>query len=116
MITLRLKEMMLQKGFKSTSIQLLVQVGIGKSAAKNYLNGKSKSITFEHLNKLCLFFNCTPKEIFKVQEPIPPGHPLIEWLDHSLPFPMQEFRDMSPAQLEEAGKFMRAMMERKVEV
>jgi DNA-binding Xre family transcriptional regulator len=113
MITLRIKELGLQKGIKPT-IYLLNQIGIGKSAAKNYLNGKAKSISFEHLDKLCIFFNCTPQEILKVMEPVPKNHPLAEWLDYGLPFPMQEFRDMSPAQLKEAGTVLREIMERKV--
>lgn len=107
---------MLQKGIKPT-VFLLFKIGIPRVAAKSYLNGKAKSMALEHLAMLTIYFNCTPKEIFGVQDyppgRIPKGHAMMEWAEYNLMFPMQDIREMSPKQIEEVGKAVREILERK---
>ena len=95
----------MQKGMKPT-VTALMRVGIAERSAYNYLNGTAKTITPAHLYKLCIYLNCTPKELMRVE--LPEGdkslddHPLKEWMVRPKAFPLQQFRQLSPDQLKQA--------------
>ncbi|MES2545009.1 MAG: helix-turn-helix transcriptional regulator [Bacteroidota bacterium] len=117
MINLRLKEMMIQKGFKATPFTL-VKLGISFGVARTYIYGTAKSIKFDHLELLCLYLNCTPKEIIGVYDDpknktIPDPHPLRAWITAETVFPIQRFKDFTPEEFAEADRLIREMVEKK---
>ncbi|MES2544748.1 MAG: helix-turn-helix transcriptional regulator [Bacteroidota bacterium] len=117
MINLRLKEMMIQKGFKATPYAL-VKLGISVGVARTYIYGTAKSIKFDHLELLCIYLNCTPKELIGVYDDpkkatIPDPHPLRAWIETETVFPIQRFKDFSPEEFAEAERLIREMLERK---
>ena len=105
MLIFQIKECMLQKGFKPT-VTALIRIGIAQRSAYRYLNGTSKVMSPDHLYKLCIYLNCTPKELMRVE--LPPGdkslddHPLKEWAVRPKAFPLQQFRQLTPDQLKQA--------------
>ena len=104
----------MQKGLKPT-VATLMRMGIPVRSAYNFLNGKAKSIKPEHLYKLCFYLNCTPKELLHVELPEDvlslENHPLKEWTKKPTAFPLQEFRDLNPTQLEAAQVAIRKIIE-----
>lgn len=108
MIKLTIKELMLQKGMKPTA-RRLTNSGIGYNTARGHLGGVSKSISFEDMEKLCYFFNCTPRELFYCSDepyPVPDGHPLQEWRNLNFPFPVQDIRVMNPTETKLVQEFI----------
>ena len=112
MIELRLKEVMLQKGFKPTVTQL-EKLGIGRNTAKHMLSGKIKSVKFEDLELLCILLDCTPKELLMVTIPenygVGENHPLMEWTKTTIPTPLQDIHLLNPAQIEKVAAFMKSL-------
>jgi DNA-binding Xre family transcriptional regulator len=112
MIELRVKEVMLQKGFKPT-ISRLEKFGIGRNTARHMMSGKLKSIKFEDLELLCILLNCTPKEILKVTIPekygVGENHPLMEWTKTIIPTPLQDIHLLNPTQIEKVAAFMKSL-------
>ena len=109
MITLTLRELMVQKGLKPRVFEL-VKRGIGYNAARHYLSGKAKSIKFEDLYTLCLTFNCTPKELLQVTFDNPKlfeNHPLYDWSHPFLIFPIEELMELTPTQMAKAQLALR---------
>jgi DNA-binding Xre family transcriptional regulator len=113
MIQLRVKELLLQKGIKPTPYSLF-KFGIPYSTSRQILEGKVKLIKLEHIERLCIALRCTPKEILGVystaMSPIPPDSPLFAWVGYELPFPLAQFRDLSPEQLCKASVFLRELI------
>ncbi|RYY64019.1 MAG: XRE family transcriptional regulator, partial [Chitinophagaceae bacterium] len=112
MIKFTIRELMLQKGMNPTPNRLTVS-GIGFTIAKKYLNESAKSIKLEDMEKLCYFFNCTPRELFCSTDepyPIPDGHPLQEWRNESFPFPVQDLRTLSPKDMKLAQEALRKII------
>jgi len=117
MIKFTIKELMLQKGMKPTPGRLTTS-GIGYVVAKKYLDHSAKSINLSDMEKLCYFFNCTPRELFYCSDepyPIPEGHPLEEWRNVSFPFPVQDIRVMTPKQTKQVQEFITKMMNGELE-
>lgn len=114
MIQLRIKELLIQKGMKPTPFSL-TKLGIPRMTANRMLSATSKSISFEHLERLCIGLRCTPKEILGVYStgalPIPPDAPLFAWVGYELPFLLADFRQLTPEQLAKASTFMRNLMD-----
>jgi DNA-binding Xre family transcriptional regulator len=114
MIQLRIKELLIQKGLRPTAFSL-TKFGIPRVSAQQMLNAKAKSISFIHLERLCIGLRCTPKEILRVYStetlPIPPDAPLFAWVGYELPFPLADFRNLTPDQLAKASEFMRNMID-----
>src|SRR5690606_14604815 len=101
MISLNLKELMVQKGLKPTAHRL-ERMGIPRHAANNYLYRNPKYITFEHLYTICLHLNVTPKELFKcrfTEEELPTNHPLWEWHNALIVQPQAGIRNLRPDQI-----------------
>lgn len=113
MIQLRIKELLIQKGLKPTAFSI-TKLGIPRMAAHQMLSAKAKSISFVHLERLCIGLRCTPKEILGVYStealPIPPDAPLYGWVGYELPFPLSDFRNLTPDQLAKASAFMKELM------
>ena len=114
MFVLQIRECFLQKGLKPT-VAALMRMGIPERSAYNFLNGKAKSIKAEHLYKLCFYLNCTPKELLRVNLPKEDvsleNHPLKDWTKKPTAFPLQEFRDLNPTQLEAAQVAIRNIID-----
>ena len=114
MFILQIRECFLQRGIKP-KVTLLMRLGIPERSAYNFLNGTAKSIKAEHLYKLCFYLNCTPKELLRVALPQDDlsleNHPLKDWAKRPTAFPLQEFRDLTPAQLEAAQAAIRKIIE-----
>ena len=113
MFVLSIKELMLQRGIKP-NVNQLVRRGIGKTAAKNLLNGKAKSITLEQLFLLCQNFNCTPKEVMYAKLQNPAGfenHPLKAWSQEPKAYPLEDFILLTPEQLEKTQEFINSILE-----
>ena len=114
MIVFQIKEYFLQKGLKP-SVSALMKMGIAQKSAYNYLSGKAMSIRPDHLYKMCTYLNCTPKELLRLDLPEDDAslenHPLKEWAKKPRAFPLQEFQDLTPAQLEAAQAAIRKIIE-----
>mgnify|MGYP000016917851 FL=1 len=113
MIQLRIKELLIQKGMKPTAFSL-TKLGIPRVSAQQMLSAKAKSISFNYLERLCIGLRCTPKEILGVYStvalPIPPDAPLFAWVGHELPFPLADFRHLTPDQLAKASAFLKNLI------
>ena len=115
MIHLTIRELMMQKGMKSSPYRL-TRSGVGLSAAKTYLDGTAKSIKLDDIEKLCLFFRCTPRELMCVEDTddvLPEGHPLEKWKNESIPFPIQELHSLYPDELAEAQEALLEIINRR---
>ena len=114
MFILQIRECFLQKGMKPT-VTILMRMGIAERSAYNYLNGTAKTIRPEHLYRLCFYLNCTPKELLRLDlpedDPSLVNHPLKEWTKKPTAFPLQEFRDMNPTQMQAAQVALRKIMD-----
>ena len=114
MFILQIRECFLQKGVKPT-VAALLRMGIAERSAYNYLNGTAKTIRPEHLYKLCFYLNCTPKELLRVDLPVDDlslaNHPLKDWTKKPTAFPLQEFRDLNPTQMEAAQVALRKIID-----
>jgi hypothetical protein len=90
-------------------------MGIAQKSAYNYLSGKAMSIRPDHLYKMCTYLNCTPKELLRLDLPEDnatlQNHPLKDWAKRPTAFPLQEFRDLNPTQLEAAQVAIRKIIE-----
>lgn len=65
MFKLSLKELFAERGVKFP-YNTLLRLGIGRATAKKMLSADAVQIRFDHLLKLCLYLNCTPKEVLKL--------------------------------------------------
>ena len=114
MLVFQIREVFLQKGLKP-SVAVFQRMGISSRSAYNYLNGSAKSISPDHLYKLCLYLKCTPKELFRLDlpedDPSLIDHPLKDWTKRPTAFPLQEFQHLSPAQLEAAQAAIRKIID-----
>ena len=118
MMYFKIKELMIQKGMRP-SLYKLLNAGIARTAARAYYYNSAKSIKLADLEKLCLFFNCTPKEIIGVsqnqQMPIAEHHPLIKWMEEIVPFPIQALQELNPDEIKKAHELIWNLInERKV--
>lgn len=66
MIKLRALEL-LEKNNK-TKYWLYKQLGMSYQNFSKMINNQTKSIKYENIETMCLLFNCTPNELFKITE------------------------------------------------
>jgi len=109
MFKLRIKAAMQEKGILRPYNQLL-KMGIGRNTAAKMLNGTATSISMPHLHKLCIYLNCTPKELI-VLHPQSEGHtyensPLKDWVEQPSIVIADEIAQLTPAQLEMMKAFL----------
>ena len=83
-------------------------------SAQQMLSAKAKSISFNYLERLCIGLRCTLQEILGVYStgalPIPPDAPLFGWVGYELPFPLADFRHLTPDQLAKASAFLKDLI------
>lgn len=118
MFTFQIKEHMLQRGMKPT-VTAFMKMLIPQCSAYKLLNGTAKSINLDHLSAICVYLNCTPKELLRFHvEKDDHGmdnSPLAEWTKHPTAFPLTEFRNMSPAQIEASQAAIRRILDGEAE-
>ena len=68
MITLNVLELLKKKG--KTKYWLYMQLGMSYQNFNNMVNNKTKSIRYENIETLCQIFDCTPNELFKIDDKI----------------------------------------------
>ena len=67
-VTLKLKQLRENHPDKPSQRVLADVLGIAEANYRNLENGRNRSITFEYIDKLVKYFNCTPNDIFSVTE------------------------------------------------
>ncbi len=66
MVTLNVKELLERKG--KTKYWLYKQLGMSYQNFNKMINNQTKSIRYENIETLCLLFECTPNDLFKIEE------------------------------------------------
>jgi len=63
MVKLRALELLEQHG--KTKYWLWKQLGMSYQGFSNMINNKSRSITYENIDAMCVIFSITPNELFE---------------------------------------------------
>ncbi len=66
MIRLKVKELLEENG--KTKYWLYKQLGMSYQNFSRMINNETKSIRYENIETLCLLFNCTPNELFEIND------------------------------------------------
>ena len=66
MMNLRVLELLEKNG--KTKYWLDKQLGMSYQNFNKMVNNETKSIRYENIETLCLLFNCTPNELFEINE------------------------------------------------
>ena len=66
MIKLRVLELLQKNG--KTKYWLYKQLGMSYQNFSKMINNQTKSIRYENIETLCLLFDCTPNELFEINE------------------------------------------------
>ena len=66
MIKLKVLDLLQQKGH--TKYWLYKQLGMSYQNFNKMINNQTKSIRYENIETMCLLFNCTPNDLFKITE------------------------------------------------
>lgn len=64
-VTVKLKELRDNHPSKPSQRELGDLLGVAEANYRRLENGHAKSISFEAVNRLCAFFNCTPNDILE---------------------------------------------------
>lgn len=64
MIKINITELLTKKG--KTKYWLCKKSGISRTNVDNIIKGKTSSISFEYIEKLCYFLECTPDELITI--------------------------------------------------
>ena len=64
MIRLRALELLQKKG--KTKYWLYKQLGMSYQNFSKMINNETKSIRYENIETLCLLFDCTPNDLFEI--------------------------------------------------
>ena len=112
MFTLRIRAAMQEKGILRPYNQL-IKLGIGRNTVAKMLNGTAQSISMPHLHKLCLYLNCTPKELI-VLHPQTAGNkyentPLKDWVEQPSIVIADEIEQLTPEQIKAMKAFLGAL-------
>lgn len=115
MLKLHLKELLVERGIKFP-YNTLLKLNIGRNSVKQMLKGEAIQIRFDHLYKLCVFLNCTPKELIKYHpDPnLPPNEhsPLTEWLYQPDIALAEELQHLTPQQFEQMKTYLKQLKEK----
>ena len=110
MFKLHLKERLVERGIKFP-YKTLLNLKIGRESAKQMLKGEVLQIRFDHLYKLCIFLNCTPKELIKYHPASSLLHndqsPLAEWRYQPDIALAEELLQLTPIELEQMNQFLK---------
>lgn len=66
MIKLKALELLAQKG--KTKYWLYKQLGMSYQNFNKMVNNETKSIRYENIETMCRLFNCTPNELFEIND------------------------------------------------
>ncbi len=64
MIRLRVKDLLEKNG--KTKYWLYKQLGMSYQNFSKMINNETKSIRYENIETLCLLFDCTPNDLFEI--------------------------------------------------
>lgn len=110
MFKLHVKELFEGRGIKFP-FKTLLRLRIKRNTAAKMIKGEATYISFDHLYRLCVYLNCTPKELLKYhpdsQDETIKRTPLDEWIykpDLNL---MNELRNLTPEQFEQVKDFFK---------
>jgi DNA-binding Xre family transcriptional regulator len=112
MFKLRIRAIMQEKGILRPYNQL-IKLGIGRNTASKMLNGTAQSISMPHLHKLCLYLNCTPKELIVLQTQTAGNNyentPLKDWVEQPSLIIADEIAQLTPSQMEAMKTFLESL-------
>ncbi len=66
MVTLRVLELLEQRG--KTKYWLYKQLGMSYQNFSNMINNRTKSIRYENIETICRLLDCTPNELFLIDD------------------------------------------------
>ena len=66
MVTLRVLELLEQRG--RTKYWLYKQLGMSYQNFSNMVNNRTKSIRYENIESICRLLDCTPNELFLIDD------------------------------------------------
>ena len=66
MIKLRVKEILEENN--KTKYWLYKQMGMSYQNFSKMINNETKSIRYENIEALCIIFDCTPNDLFEINE------------------------------------------------
>ena len=66
MVTLRVLELLEQRG--KTKYWLYKQLGMSYQNFSNMVNNRTKSIRYENIETICRLLDCTPNELFLIDD------------------------------------------------
>ena len=66
MVTLRVLELLEQRG--KTKYWLYKQLGMSYQNISNMINNRTKSIRYENIETICRLLDCTPNELFLIDD------------------------------------------------
>ncbi|PWL81253.1 MAG: XRE family transcriptional regulator [Clostridia bacterium] len=66
MVTLRVLELLEQRG--RTKYWLYKQLGMSYQNFSNMVNNRTKSIRYENIETICRLLDCTPNELFLIDD------------------------------------------------
>ena len=69
MITLRALELLEKQG--KTKYWLYKQLGMSWQNFMKMMNNETKSIQYKNIETMCLLLNCTPNDLFEINEDLP---------------------------------------------
>ena len=110
MFVFKLKELLMQRGYKPSYLSLM-KLGIPQVAAKQYYYNKAKSIKLTHLYQLCTALQCTPAELMQVEMPKnyvwDEKNPLYEWRSREVVNPFAVMKTLSPEKMRALNDFLK---------
>lgn len=69
MITLRALDLLKEQG--KTKYWLYKQLGMSWQNFMHMMNNETKSIQYKNIETMCLLLNCTPNDLFEINEDLP---------------------------------------------
>jgi len=111
MLKLYVKEFLKSRGYEPTP-SLLMNAGIGRSAANRIMQDRTQSISLEDLQIFCLCFNCTPNDLFnfvpETEHQVVPEHPILKLQKKEDTFsPAEYVKLLRPEQIAEVNRYLR---------
>lgn len=109
MFVLKIKEVLMLRGYKPTPYSLEL-MGIPRVAAKQYFYNRAKSIKLEHLYILCTALDCTPMELMQVEMPKDfvwqESMSLYPWRSREVVNPFAVMKTLSVEKMRELNAFL----------
>jgi DNA-binding Xre family transcriptional regulator len=111
----RIKSLMNNEGILRPYNQLL-KLGIPRMTAQKMLRGTAQKMDLTQLYKLCVFLNCTPKELIVLpsnsKEYLHENSPLFSWVAKEELDIKEELLQLTPTELEQINQFLKEIKEK----